>query len=164
MCEAAEALVVKTSAVWTSALAGAGGRPMLSIAVFASTPYAMPSAPSTSCATNPIPSSSANSVVRNICPSLCISFCHALLSAMTLTPHGRCCGVVCSDVQLHPIGLPATAAWRLGRRANIFRAIRHAFQPPQACIVRGDGSEAKKLALTGSYVLALDTHAELRDA
>src|SRR5215813_11102729 len=87
MCEAAEAPVVKTSAVWTSALACAGGSPMLSIAVFVRTPYAMPSAPSTNCATNPIPSSSANSVVRNICPSLYIFFCHALLSGIALTPH-----------------------------------------------------------------------------
>jgi hypothetical protein len=38
MCEAAEAPVVKTSAVWTSALACAGGSPSASMAVFASTP------------------------------------------------------------------------------------------------------------------------------
>jgi hypothetical protein len=55
--------VVKTSAVWTSALACAGGRPMVSIAAFDSTPYAMPSVPSTICATKPIASSSTNSVV-----------------------------------------------------------------------------------------------------
>jgi len=60
---------------------------MLSIAVFANTPYAMPSAPSTNCAINPIPSSSTNSVLRNICLSLSISFCHALLSGIPLTPH-----------------------------------------------------------------------------
>jgi hypothetical protein len=39
---------------------------MLSIAAFASTPYAMPSAPSTNCATKPIASSSTNSVVTKI--------------------------------------------------------------------------------------------------
>jgi hypothetical protein len=53
MWDAADALVVKTSAVWTSALACAGGKPIVSKAVFESTPKAMPSAPSTSCAPNP---------------------------------------------------------------------------------------------------------------
>src|SRR6476659_7743600 len=163
MCEAAEAPVVKTSAVWTSALACAGGRPMLSIAVFASTPYAMPSAPSTNCATNPIPSSSANSVVANICPSLCISFCHALLSALTLTSHGRCCGAVCSGVQLHPIGLPATATWRLGRTTDISRQYAKHFNHLER-VPYGRWIRAKKATLTGSYVLAQDKHAVLRNA
>src|SRR5262245_19363727 len=53
MCEAADALVVKISEVWTSALAWAGGRPIASKAVFDRTPKAMPRAPSTSCAPNP---------------------------------------------------------------------------------------------------------------
>ena len=53
MCDAAEALVVKISAVWTRALACAGGRPIASKAVFDKTPKAMPSEPSTSCAPNP---------------------------------------------------------------------------------------------------------------
>ena len=46
MCEAADAPVVKISAVCTIALACAGGMPIDSIAVVEMTPNAMPSAPS----------------------------------------------------------------------------------------------------------------------
>ena len=63
MCEAAEAPVVKTSAVCTSALACAGGIPIASIADVEMTPNAMPSAPSIICAKKPMTSSRKNSVV-----------------------------------------------------------------------------------------------------
>ena len=66
MCEAADAPVVKTSAVCTSALACAGGIPIASIAEVEMTPNAMPSAPSTICAANPIASSNQNSSVMKI--------------------------------------------------------------------------------------------------
>src|SRR5215471_13895160 len=58
MCEAADALVVKISAVCTSALACAGGSPSASIAALASTP-------STSCATKPMANNSMNSMLIN---------------------------------------------------------------------------------------------------
>jgi hypothetical protein len=86
--------VVKISAVWISALACAGGRPMVSIAAFASTPYAMPSVPSTNCATKPIASSSTNSVVTQ-CP-LYFSRYSATFSGMKLSPpHVQCRGTLC---------------------------------------------------------------------
>ena len=49
-----ETAVVKVSAVWTPAEAAAGGTPMLSSMVLEIWPNAMPSAPSTICAANPI--------------------------------------------------------------------------------------------------------------
>ena len=52
-CDAPDAAVVKISAMWTIALACAGEVPKLSITVVAVTPNAMPSAPSTACASTP---------------------------------------------------------------------------------------------------------------
>ena len=52
-CEAPDAAVVKISAMWVMALACAGETPKLSMTVVAVTPNAMPSAPSTSCASSP---------------------------------------------------------------------------------------------------------------
>src|SRR5262245_29356996 len=63
MCEAADAPVVNTSAVCTSALACAGAMSNASSAVFERTPYAMPSVPSTNCAAKPIASSRRNSAI-----------------------------------------------------------------------------------------------------
>jgi hypothetical protein len=51
--EKPEMPVVKTSAAWMLALAVAGGMPKLSITVVPERPYAMPIAPSTSCAAKP---------------------------------------------------------------------------------------------------------------
>src|SRR5262245_66528218 len=51
--DAPDAAVVKISAMWTMALACAGGVPNDSMTVVAVTPNAMPSAPSTSCANSP---------------------------------------------------------------------------------------------------------------
>src|ERR1051325_617624 len=62
MCEAAEPAVVKISAVCTIALACAGGIPIDSMAVVEIIPNAIPSAPSTSCAANPIRPSRIKSV------------------------------------------------------------------------------------------------------
>ena len=52
-CDAPDAAVVKISAICTMALACAGAVPKLSMTVVAVTPNAMPSAPSTSWASNP---------------------------------------------------------------------------------------------------------------
>jgi len=46
ICDTAEAAVVKTSAVWTMALACATGTPIVSMAEVEITPKAIPSAPS----------------------------------------------------------------------------------------------------------------------
>src|SRR4051794_9538818 len=65
MCEAADAPVVKISAVCTTALACAGGMPSASIADVDTTPNAMPSAPSTNCAAKPMATSASSSGVKN---------------------------------------------------------------------------------------------------
>src|SRR6186997_778851 len=138
MCDAAEALVVKISAVWTSALACAGGRPNASKAVFERTPKAMPRAPSTSCAPNPTAKNN-HQVSKEIAPpELATPAYHAFHLVRPMRPFAALGGIRNSTTSEKPRSFARSLASRLCFRARATLLVL-------ASIVRGCGHDPNKI-------------------